>query len=737
MNQNTWSSKIQEAFLYLFALLLLSEWLRPLSSFTDTGSIKAFIFFIVVSFILYGYRAKWWLKVPIKLILILYVIHLWFYKGSFFSMKWLSSFIGNIGINVQLSFNQDWNHLSNEFRSLLFFLMLWIITYLLAYWLNIRKRIFVFYLMTIIYIALIDTFTKFDANGSIIRALIIGFLLLGFLSYQRLTIKENISIRTGSLQKWIVPLLLMVSASFALALVAPKADPKWPDPVPYVQAFFHSSNGSEFGNGKGTSKIGYGTDDTQLGGSFKGDSSIVFEAKTKTEHYWRIETKDVYTGKGWKNFQQSNEAIPFHVGEKVPFSLSESGSANAPLQESLKFKQTYTHVVYPYGIESFEAASNASFQYDPIKEKVTSIVDKQIVKLDQYKVTYKEPKYSLTKLKKSTPDTLTQLDRTFIDQYTQLPSTLPKRVKDLAIEISAQSETIYDKAKAIESYFQKEGFVYDQKNVPIPEKGVDYVDQFLFDTQRGYCDNFSTSMIVMLRSIGIPARWVKGYTAGDYRRDGLNGTKVYEISNNNTHAWVEAYIPNLGWIPFEPTKGFSNNIAYDYDLGTNSGDTATPPPVKEKPTKPVSTIKDEAQKSPIWFSISSLWTKGKETAVNHKWMTSLLIVFLLTMMVLMYVYRRRWFPYLLIMNYRFRKSDQTFSRAYLSMLKQLDRYGLKKDPKQTLRTYARYIDTFFNTREMSKLTEQYERLLYRQEIPSQEWQQFRELWENLIKRTTG
>ncbi len=522
MNQNIWPSKIQEAILYLFALLLLSEWLRPLSTFTDTGSIKAFIFFIVINFILYGFKAKWWLQIPIKVIIILYVIHLWFYKGTFLSLDWLLSFMSNVSMNVQMSFNQDWINLSNEFRSLLFFLMLWIVTYLLAYWLNIRKRIFVFYLMTIIYIALIDTFTKFDAKGSIVRALIIGFLLLGFLSYQRLTVKENISIRAGSLQKWIVPLLFMVSASFVLALLAPKADPKWPDPVPYVQAFFHSSDGGEFGNGKGTggSKIGYGTDDTQLGGSFTGDNSVVFEAETKTEHYWRIETKDVYTGKGWKNKQASNEMIPFNGGEHVPFTLSESANEKDPLQESLKFKQTYTHVVYPYGIQSFEAASNASFQYDPIKEKITSIVDKQKVKLDQYKVTYKEPTYSLSKLKKSTPDTLTQLDKSFIDQYTQLPPTLPKRVKDLAVKVSAQSTTIYDKAKDIESYFQKAGFIYDQKNVATPEKNVDYVDQFLFETQRGYCDNFSTSMVVMLRSIGVPARWVKGYTAGDYRRDG-------------------------------------------------------------------------------------------------------------------------------------------------------------------------------------------------------------------------
>ena len=93
----------------------------------------------------------------------------------------------------------------------------------------------------------------------------------------------------------------------------------------------------------------------------------------------------------------------------------------------------------------------------------------------------------------------------------------------------------------------------------------DYVDQFLFDTKRGYCDNFSTSMVVMLRSIDIPARWVKGFAPGEYRLND-EGERVYQITNNEAHSWVEAYIPGIGWMPFEPTIGFSNLTDIDYDI---------------------------------------------------------------------------------------------------------------------------------------------------------------------------
>ena len=115
-------------------------------------------------------------------------------------------------------------------------------------------------------------------------------------------------------------------------------------------------------------------------------------------------------------------------------------------------------------------------------------------------------------------------------QYLQLPEQLPERVKELAENITENQESVYEKTKAIERYFGKNGFVYTQQGVAIPKAGDDYVDQFLFDTKKGYCDNFSTSMVVMLRSIDIPARWVKGFAPGEYvlNDDGDESLSDYE-----------------------------------------------------------------------------------------------------------------------------------------------------------------------------------------------------------------
>ena len=126
--------------------------------------------------------------------------------------------------------------------------------------------------------------------------------------------------------------------------------------------------------------------------------------------------------------------------------------------------------------------------------------------------------------------------------------------------------------KAIERYFRRTEFTYQKWSIPYPEDEQDFVDQFLFETNRGYCDHFSTSMVVLLRSIGIEARWVKGYTSGEYIGI-VNGTSMYQITNNNAHSWVEVWFEELGaWLPFEPTKGFDIGTRIDYITAATSND---------------------------------------------------------------------------------------------------------------------------------------------------------------------
>ncbi|WP_251028094.1 MULTISPECIES: transglutaminase domain-containing protein [unclassified Bacillus (in: firmicutes)] len=404
----------------------------------------------------------------------------------------------------------------------------------------------------------------------------------------------------------------------------------------------------------------------------------------------------------------------------------------------------YNYLMYPAGINKvlkilpLDAAGN-DFEVDTTNERISFYNhNKAPVVPRVFTVEFETPKYKAKDLVQTTSFDPTSINPEFYEKYTRLPEGLPPRVKELAEEITASKSNWFDKAKAVESYFGKAEFTYDQKNVAVPDTNDDYVDQFLFDTKRGYCDNFSSSMAVMLRTLGIPTRWVKGFTGGDFLQysDEASGVQVYEVTNNNAHSWVEVFFPNQGWVPFEPTKGFSNEIIINYEsTATSSSNPQTSTPTVKKPQQENLNDTKASNDSNQFSDIKRIWTDSKLFLKNN-WMRMVLIFILLAgVFTILYRGRGKWVPYLLLAVYRFKKKDESFGAAYLALLEQFDRYGLKRKENQTLRNYARYIDSFFSTREMSRLTAIYENYVYHQNLPKGTWEESHELWENLIKKT--
>ena len=137
------------------------------------------------------------------------------------------------------------------------------------------------------------------------------------------------------------------------------------------------------------------------------------------------------------------------------------------------------------------------------------------------------------------------------DHYLQLPYTLPGRVRDLAERITEGTVTPLDKALAIQNYLRNEGgFEYSQ-DIESPPPDADGVDWFLFETKTGYSDYFGSSMTVMLRSVGVPARMAAGYGPGE-----LDITGRWAVRDRDSHGWTQVYFPGHGWIDFEPTTAW-------------------------------------------------------------------------------------------------------------------------------------------------------------------------------------
>lgn len=250
--------------------------------------------------------------------------------------------IGSIPMMIQELFDNfltmlqaQWTAITDMFRTLLFFILLWLMSYLIQYWLIQRRQIFIFFFMTLVYITVLDTFTPYNAEMAIIRTVICGFLMMGILAFYRQLEKEDIEAKTSKLSKWMIPLSGLVLMSSLIAFAAPKADPIWPDPVPYITSFNEDSRNEEAG---GVRKIGYGEDDSLLGGSFVPDDTLVFVAKTEDPHYWKVETKDVYTGKGWELSEEDRGSEFLHQEKKCRWNHFQRMKMSLLRKESVMYK---------------------------------------------------------------------------------------------------------------------------------------------------------------------------------------------------------------------------------------------------------------------------------------------------------------------------------------------------------------------------------------------------------------
>ncbi|WP_017379566.1 DUF4129 domain-containing transglutaminase family protein [Paenisporosarcina sp. TG-14] len=726
--QNKWLQGI----FYVLVFFLLREWLLPVMELTKTNYLSIFLAFIALCFVFSFFSVPWWLSGPGKLLYMSWVI-IFVYTGEVFFTKDAISFLfGDAMINVFALISGDWAVVTDTFRTVLFFALLWMTTYLIHHWITVRLNIFLFFFMTVIFIAALDTFSPYQGVESIPRVMILGLLLSGLLKVAQILEQNHISASRGNYASLIIPLIVVVAFSGSLGYLLPKAGPVWVDPVPFIQSFAEGA-GTAPGRSGGIGKIGYGEDDSVLGGGFRSDSTVVFEATVQTPQYWKIETKDTYTSKGWEQSVMSDGTTVFNPGD-----VFDSGIAPGPVEDQdvaqYSFNLEYPFLMYPYGSVAAEATVETTFALEKNSQKINTFQGNDLVELKQYSISFSEPKFSLTDLRATTIESLAEVTPEF-DRYLQLPEELPERVRELSQSITENQTNLYDKARAIERYFSQNGFLYDQSNISIPEANQDYVDQFLFDTKRGYCDNFSTSMVVMLRSLDIPARWVKGFAEGE-EIENNNGDRVYEVTNNNAHSWVEAYFPGVGWMPFEPTIGFSGTGNIDYDLELDSTEEPEEAVVPEQPKKPQPTEIEDNK------SISERFTETMQNFMgwisNNRGRIILWSIFAIGLLVVLFRIRQKWMPKLLVPYYRLRKDDwNSFENSYHRLLKQLALYGVARREGQTLQSYANYVDGFFDSKDMRMLTIAYEKGFYGRNIEAHEWLKLRESWENLINKTSG
>ena len=287
------------------------------------------------------------------------------------------------------------------------------------------------------------------------------------------------------------------------------------------------------------------TDAMRLGLSPNLSDQIVMTVDAPSGHFWRAITYDFYTGAGWRvtETDRVDRVAVSPLGRQrfdATFSIKtpQGGilfAANEPVRASIPAQfVTGADRSYSTGLRAARA-DDANKTYT-----VTSLVSDA-------------DKALLRRASTAYPDYIRQ-------KYLQVPSSLPQRVGDLAKQVAGAQPDAYDMAETIESYLRTT-YKYST-SVKAAPLGRDPIDYFLFTAKEDFCEYFASSMVVMLRDLGVPARLVEGYTTGALDEQ----TGKYVVREEDAHAWVEAYFPGYGWVEFEPTPSQAPFLRIDSDV---------------------------------------------------------------------------------------------------------------------------------------------------------------------------
>ena len=164
--------------------------------------------------------------------------------------------------------------------------------------------------------------------------------------------------------------------------------------------------------------------------------------------------------------------------------------------------------------------------------------------------------------------------------YRTLPSHLEQEVYDIAWGAVAGAETPYERAMALQTYLQ-ENYVYTL-DAPDQPPELDFVTTFLLLDKEGYCVHFASAMTVMCRMVGLPARYVEGFTAVP------DDSGLALVTGDDGHAWTEVYFKGYGWLTFDATPGTEQIILVEDEQGEAPVDENDAPPTEatETPAPP-------------------------------------------------------------------------------------------------------------------------------------------------------
>ncbi|MGD2049162.1 MAG: transglutaminase domain-containing protein [Chloroflexota bacterium] len=265
-------------------------------------------------------------------------------------------------------------------------------------------------------------------------------------------------------------------------------------------------------------------------------------ALAKRLRYWRGTTYDRYTGRGWET--GGTTTVTYEAGESAGRVLENQRPVRQevhPLTDlggQLYAAGTLTTVDQPFQV-AWRARYRGTDTYTDFFAARAAEGETGVYRADSLVPLFNEAE--LRAAGGEIPDWIAE-------RYLALPDEVSDRVRALARDLTVTEPTAYDRALAIEGYLRQFPYTLD---LPAPPADREIADYFLFELQRGYCDYYATTMVVLARAAGLPARLNTGFVGGAYDEENSH----YAVTADLAHSWPEIYFPEYGWIPFEPTGG--------------------------------------------------------------------------------------------------------------------------------------------------------------------------------------
>jgi protein-glutamine gamma-glutamyltransferase len=308
-----------------------------------------------------------------------------------------------------------------------------------------------------------------------------------------------------------------------------------------------TSGGDRAPAGQAGGYVGFSeTMDTSVRGELGDD--VVMRVRAPEPAFWRGQTFSRFDGRRW---YADDEIGRLRSGPVIDIPSSIGNIALAPDIEVDEFVQTYyfeqdmPNVVFHADrpVRVF-IETDVFVRPDGAIRAATTLPDGAV-----YTVVSSRPRVDAERLRQqgTVPDRLTTFGERALADYLELPPTTTDETVALADQLADGAASTYDLVAGYQRWLAA-NVEYDL-DAPLPDPGEDAVHDFLFDSRRGFCEQISSALAIMLRSQGVPARIATGYIPGE--RDRVTG--VFEVRARDAHAWVEVWFPESGWQSFDPT----------------------------------------------------------------------------------------------------------------------------------------------------------------------------------------